>query len=71
VTEGFTSDDKTDRGTADRNRIKIHEDYELRDWSKRLRVTPEELKRAIQQVGTSADTVTEHLGKAPTRGRNR
>jgi uncharacterized protein DUF3606 len=49
------SDDKTNRGAADRNRINIHEEYEVRDWSKRLGVSPEELKKAIQQVGTSAD----------------
>jgi hypothetical protein len=57
------SDDKSNRGTADRNRINVHEDYELRDWSKRLGVTPEELKKAVQQVGTSADAVRKQLGK--------
>ena len=57
------SDDKTNRGAADRNRINIHEEYEVRDWSKRLGVSPEELKKAIQQVGTSADAVRKHLGK--------
>jgi Protein of unknown function (DUF3606) len=55
------SDDKTNRGAADRNRINIHEEYEVRDWSKRLGVSPEELKKAIQQVGTSADAVRKHL----------
>ena len=55
------SDDKTNRGAADRNRINIHEEYEGRDWSKRLGVSPEELKKAIQQVGTSADAVRKHL----------
>jgi len=57
------SDDKNSRGAADRNRINIHEDYELRDWSKRLGVSPEELKKAVQQVGTSADAVRKHFGK--------
>jgi hypothetical protein len=57
------SDDKTNRGAADRSRINIHEDYELRDWSKRLGVSPEELKKAVQQVGTSAEAVRKHLGK--------
>jgi hypothetical protein len=57
------SDDKTNRGAADRNRINVHEDYELRDWSKRLGVSPEELKKAVEQVGTSADAVRKHLGK--------
>jgi Protein of unknown function (DUF3606) len=57
------SDDKTNRGTQDRTRINVHEDYELRDWSKRLGVTPDELKKAVQQVGTSADAVRKQLGK--------
>jgi hypothetical protein len=39
------SDDKTNRGSQDGSRINIHEEYELRDWSKRLGVTPEELKK--------------------------
>jgi hypothetical protein len=57
------SDDKTNRGAADRNRINVHEDYELRDCSNRFGVSPEELKKAVQQVGTSADAVRKHLGK--------
>jgi hypothetical protein len=57
------SDDKTNRGAADRSRIDISEDYELRDWSKLLGVSPEELKKAVQQVGTSAEAVRKHLGK--------
>jgi hypothetical protein len=51
------------RVRKDRSRINIHEEYELRDWSKRLGVTPEELKKAVGQVGTSADAVRKHLGK--------
>jgi uncharacterized protein DUF3606 len=57
------SDDKTNRGAADRSRIDVDEDYELHDWSKRLGVSPEELKKAVQQVGTSAEAVRKHLGK--------
>jgi Protein of unknown function (DUF3606) len=37
--------------------------WEAIDWSKRLGVTPEELKKAVGQVGTSADAVRKHLGK--------
>jgi hypothetical protein len=55
-------DNKTKIG-ADRRTINIHEDYELRDWSKKFGVTPEKLKEAIAQVGTSADAVQQHLGK--------
>ena len=57
------SDDRTNRGAADRSRVNINEDYELRDWSKRLGVSPEELKKAVQKVGTSAKAIRKHLGK--------
>jgi Protein of unknown function (DUF3606) len=33
-------DDKKKTGSPDRDRINVNEDYELRDWSKRLGVTP-------------------------------
>ena len=55
--------DKSKAGKQDRNRINVNEDYELRDWSKRLGVSAEEVKKAVQQVGTSADAVRKHLGK--------
>jgi hypothetical protein len=41
-------DDKTNRGTQDRSRINVHEEYEMRDWSKRLVVTPEK-KRPLRE----------------------
>ena len=53
---------KQDRG-EDRDRINGNEVYELRDWSKKFGVTPEELKKAVQSVGTSAEAVRKHLGK--------
>lgn len=58
------SDDKSNAGQADRARINVHEDYELRDWSKRLGVTPDKLREAVQAVGTSADAVRGHLAKS-------
>lgn len=57
------SDDKNKTGKADRDRINIHEDYELRDWSKTLGVTPEELKKAVAKVGPMAADVRKELGK--------
>jgi hypothetical protein len=56
-------DNKQDRGQQDRNRIDVHEDYELRYWTKELGVTSDELKSAVQKVGPSAKAVREHLGK--------
>jgi hypothetical protein len=55
------SDDKTQTGGADRKRIDVNEDYELRDWSRKFNVTPDKLKEAVQAVGTSADAVEKHL----------
>ncbi len=55
------SDDKTKTGGQDRERINVHEDYELRDWSKSLNVTPEKLKEAVQAVGDRAEKVREYL----------
>jgi hypothetical protein len=55
------SDDKTKVGGQDRERINVHEDYELRDWSKSLGVTPERLKEAVAAVGDRADKVREFL----------
>ena len=54
-------DDKSKTGGADRQRINVNEDYELRDWSKKFGVTPEQLKEAVKAVGTSADAVEKHL----------
>jgi hypothetical protein len=55
------SDNLQDRGGSDRNRIDVHQDYELRDWSKKFGVSPEQLKEAVKAVGTQADRVQEYL----------
>jgi hypothetical protein len=55
------SDDKTKAHGQDRDRINVNEDYELRDWSKTLNVTPERLKEAVQAVGDRAEKVREYL----------
>jgi hypothetical protein len=41
------ADGKNVTGAA-RSRINVNEDYALRDWSARLGVTPDELKKAVQ-----------------------
>lgn len=57
------SDDTRNNGKQDRDRINVNEDYELRDWSKSLGVTPEALKSAVAKVGPMAKDVRRHLGK--------
>jgi hypothetical protein len=55
------SDDKSKAHGQDRERINIHEDYELRDWAKTLKTTPERVKEAVQAVGDRAEKVREYL----------
>jgi hypothetical protein len=55
-------DDKTKAGRADRERINIHESYELRDWSAKLGVTSWEIKAAVRKVGPMAKDVARALG---------
>jgi hypothetical protein len=55
------ADDKTKKGSQDRLRINVHEDYELRYWSKKFGVTRDELKAAVQKVGVMAKNVETEL----------
>jgi hypothetical protein len=57
------ADDLNKRHGQDRERINIHEDYELRGWAKSLHTTPERVKEAVQAVGDRADKVREYLGE--------
>jgi hypothetical protein len=61
------SDDLNKRGGQDRTRIDVNQDYELRDWAKKYGVTPQQLKEAVQAVGTGASDVEKHL-KVGIRG---
>lgn len=55
------SDDLGKRGGQDRTRIDVNQDHELRDWSKKFGVTPQQLKEAVQAVGTRAADVEQRL----------
>jgi hypothetical protein len=57
------SDDKS-KVAADRKRINVNEDYELRYWTEKFGVSAEDLKRAVERVGPMADDVARALGKA-------
>ncbi|HYX47962.1 MAG TPA: DUF3606 domain-containing protein [Sphingomicrobium sp.] len=57
------ADNLSNRGSPDRDRINMNEDYEVRDWAKKLGVSEEELRRAVAQVGDRADAVRQHLGR--------
>jgi hypothetical protein len=55
------SDSKQDRGSPDRDRIDIHDPDEVRNWTKSLGVSKEELQQAVAAVGDRAEKVREHL----------
>jgi hypothetical protein len=57
------ADDLSKRHGQDRERINVHEDYELRNWARSLNTTPERIKEAVQAVGDRADKVREYLGE--------
>jgi hypothetical protein len=55
------SNNKTKGGKQDWDRISLSEDYEVLEWSKKLGVTPNELKNAVIEVGNSAKEVEAFL----------
>jgi hypothetical protein len=57
------ADDKSDRGPADRTRVNVHEDYEVRNWTKKFGVSAEQLRAAVEKVGPMASDVEKHLAK--------
>ena len=57
------ADDTSKTGKADRDRINVSQDYELDDWARKLGVSRDELRKAVETVGPMADDVRRHLGK--------
>lgn len=57
------ADSLTKKGPADRLRINVNEDWELRWWCKALKITPEELRATVKKVGVMAADVRAALGK--------
>ena len=55
------SDDKTNRGPADAQRINVNEDYEVTYWTRALGVSEAQLRAAVSRVGVMADDVRAEL----------
>lgn len=51
------SDDLNNRGPADRSRISLEEDWELRYWTKKFGCFAGDLEEAIAAVGNNAERV--------------
>jgi hypothetical protein len=62
------ADDLKNRGEPDRSRINTSEDHEIRYWTQKFGVSADELRAAVQAVGTSADAVAKHLAGGKSRG---
>jgi hypothetical protein len=62
--ENDMTDDKSKRGPQDRSRVNLSEDYEVRYWSKKFKVTPDLLRAAVEKVGNGAAAVEKELKAA-------
>ena len=54
-------DDKRNTGRPDRDRVNVHENYEVEYWSNKFGVSPDQLRRAVAAVGTSVADVEKYL----------
>lgn len=58
------ADNTDDRGPRDRSRINVNQPHELQYWSRKLGVTEQELRSAVEKAGPMVDNVQRQLGKA-------
>jgi hypothetical protein len=54
-------DDLKKTGQQDRSKINMHEDYEVKYWTKELGVDKEQLQKLVDKVGNSAAAVRKEL----------
>jgi hypothetical protein len=59
------ADDRTQRGSQDRLRINMSEDYEVAYWSQKWGISRQELAAAVTKAGPMAAAVAKLLGKEP------
>ena len=55
------TDDKDNKGSPDRDRIDVNDPNELEYWADAFNTTKEQIKEAVNQVGTSATRVKEYI----------
>lgn len=60
-------DDPRKKGLQDRSKINMHEPHEVQCWSKHLKVSSEELLKAVEKVGNAAAEVRKELAHAKPR----
>ena len=57
------ADGPTKRGAADRSRVNINEDHELRYLTKRLGCTRDQLRRAVETAGPMVEDIQRELAR--------
>ncbi|KRD12129.1 hypothetical protein ASE21_21455 [Flavobacterium sp. Root901] len=55
------SDDLSKKGQQDRSSINMNEEHEVVYWTQKFNVSREELQKAVDQAGRSADAVAKVL----------
>ncbi|HEX2366819.1 MAG TPA: DUF3606 domain-containing protein [Bradyrhizobium sp.] len=60
-------DNLTKKDRRDRSKISMHEDFEVKYWTKELGVSKEQLQKAVDKVGNSAAAVRKELGVSGDR----
>ena len=55
------TDNKKLKGIQDRIRINVNEPYEVEYWTKKFKVSPQQLRGAVRVVGVSVQRVSEYL----------
>ena len=59
------ADDLENRGAQHRRRVNIHEDYEVRYWTRKRGISKQQLAQAVKKAGVSAEAVARQLVKTP------
>ena len=63
------ADNPNIRQPQDRRRINVNQEHELRHWSEKFGVTPDQLRDAVEAAGPMADDVERHLRGGGQHGR--
>ena len=55
------------KGAQDRSKINMHEPHEVQHWTKHLKVSKEQLQKAVDKVGNAAAAVRKELTATPSQ----
>ena len=61
IFDGAEMDNLTKRDTPDRSKINMHENWEVKYWTRELGISRAELQKIVDKVGNSAAAVRKEL----------